>query len=261
MGGAGTITNVSGNGNTLTLYSWGGATTIVAGKYNQGLSFPGGACNMQASYIGNPDGSIITSWTDSVWVNYTAAQLARSEYIIYARLGSLDAYGGSYGFDSWVTSTGVVPEIFGVASNGGMGWIDSQQKTPFNFQPNTWYMITQTVTTGQYNVYVNGQFIGGTALNSSYTPQLMKTAAQNGGNPVSFALGAGDMWGTLDDFYLYNTALTPSQIQTLYQGQTLHGLALPVATPVQVAAGATLDLAATTRTSTRWPIPAAAGAS
>ena len=63
----------------------------------------------------------------------------------------------------------------------------------------------------------------------------------------NLTLGGGgtgnDFIGSMDDFNLYNSVLTPAQIQNLYVANDPDGYgALPAGTPVQIAGGATLDL-------------------
>ncbi len=83
--------------------------------------------------------------------------------------------------------------------------------------------------------------------NFSGTPQLMYPQAQ--GFVIGAAGTGGNFVGSMDDFYLFGSVLSASQIQKVYQNQVIYfGSALPANTPVQVASGATLDLGGVSQT-------------
>jgi autotransporter-associated beta strand protein len=63
--------------------------------------------------------------------------------------------------------------------------------------------------------------------------------------------GTAKMNGLLDEVYLFNRALSPAEVQSLYDNNTLStngGNVLPAATAVNVASGATLDLGGVSQT-------------
>ena len=120
------------------------------------------------------------------------------------------------------------------------GWIYAGTvplATPF--ASGSWHMITETVTAGQYEVYVDGTLLGGAAFDASYTPAFSP-------DPTAYLTVAGDGYARmagLAGFQLYSTVLSASQVQQLYQNQTLgFGSGLPANMPVQLASGATFDL-------------------
>ena len=234
---SGTFNDTTGNGNTITMFSWGGTLNVIPGKYNQAVSFPGGSVRLQTQ---SPlSGGTLNAWTDSVWVNLSAATLASyNSYLMSGRQGSTDALG----FDTWINSSGIVTEIPGQNSGGGRTWISNQGSNAVTIAPNTWTLITQTVTTGLYQLYVNGQLVGTQTLDSSYTPFFAESSAY-------LALGVNDFQGSMDEFKLYNSVLSATQIQSLYYANVPDGYgALPATSNVQLASGATLDLTGISQT-------------
>ena len=223
------IPDSSGSGNAMTMQ--GGGANLVAGKYNQALQLNGA----EYPYAANtPALSSLNSWTDSVWINVSAATLNNYTCLMSGRMNNPSALG----FDTYFKSDSVAIEI---PDYGQSGWIANQLTNAVSIAPDTWTMITQTVTTNQYQLYINGVLAGTQSFMG--TPQLMFPQAKG------FALGGagtGNYFnGLMDDFNLYSEALTAGQVQQLYNvgnPQIVVGGSLPTNTPVQIAHGATFDL-------------------
>jgi autotransporter-associated beta strand protein len=228
----GTIADVSGNGNTMTLE--GGGVIRVAGQFGQAIQLNG-----VFAYCPNTTAlSSVNSWTDSVWVNMSAASLSSWTCLMSGRLYNPS----SLGFDTYFSGSSIGVEI---PDAGQTGWLDGQGQNSVSISPNTWTMITQTVTTDQYQLYINGTLVGTQSF--AGTPQLMFSQAQG------FVLGGAgtgnNFEDSMDDFYLFNSVLSATEIQRLYQNEVLHwGSALPANSPVQLAGGAVLDLAGVSQT-------------
>jgi autotransporter-associated beta strand protein len=219
---SGTVVDTSGNGHAMLLNSWGGGGTFVAGPLgNPGLTFPGGGFNL---YTPTSSAFALTSWTDSVWI------MPNSKGYFIDATNQLN----TPGFASSATNSGITAYIG--AQSGG--WIAQGLSVPISLQYGTWYMMTQTVTAGQYQVYVNG------ALTASQTLTAGTPLFTNSGAVSSLWIGSGDYDGSVADFNLYSGVLTPVQIQQLYISNAAQmGNGLPSNTPVVVNRGATLDLA------------------
>ena len=86
----------------------------------------------------------------------------------------------AFGFDTFFKSDSVAIEI---PDSGQSGWIANQLTNAVSIAPDTWTMITQTVTTNQYQLYINGVLVGTQSFFG--TPQLMFPQAKG------FVLGAG----------------------------------------------------------------------
>ena len=80
-------------------------------------------------------------------------------------------------------------------------------------------MITQTVTTGQYDIYVDGvSLTGGTgiAIDPGTTPVL---AGSTDTLTVGWDSGGYPLVGSMDDFNLYNSVLSPGADCAIVRGQ------------------------------------------
>ena len=235
LASGGTIADTSGNGNNMTMCN--GGANLVPGRRGQALQLNGG----EFPYTGNlnPGGLPITSWTDSIWVNLPASSLVQgsTDCVLSGRYNSQT----SWGFDTWIQDgTSVHVELPGLDGSGNFSsWLTGQPGNSFTFNPNTWYMVTQTVTNNQYQLFVNGQLIG--SIPFSGTPYLMDNSAT--GLTLGAAGTGNNFVGLMDDFSLYTSVLTPAQIQSLYAANVPDGYArLPTGTPLQIAAGGALDL-------------------
>ena len=237
------ITDRSGYGNNATMQ--GNGTYLAGPNSSVGQGF-----DPINQYIMGPHINNLNTWTMSVWINYPGplSYNVGLYQIASGRNGSTvsGAYDTYYNDGSVVGSVGqgIHTEVWG-ANAGGAGWIYADT-IPTTINENTWYMVTETVTTGQYQLYVNGSLIQTAALNSAYTPVFSP-------DPTAvLSVGGNDGYGHLGgeaNFRLYNTVLSAAQVQQLYQNQSLgFGTGLPVNTPVQLAGGAAFDLNGSSQT-------------
>ena len=211
------------------------------------MHFSGG----QIAYVGgqswvnnlaqtNPVPQNLNSWTASVWVNYSSAQdgswlpvFGTNWYSPYA--GTLLMFNpssnGQVEIQSWVTDT-TGAQIVG-------NWEDIFAPMPAN----QWNLLTETVTAGQYNLYVNGVDVDSLTTNPGQTPLFIEPSAN-----LTFGYFS-DTRSTLsvNDFRLYGSVLTGSQVTALYNTAAPAGT-LPATTPVELNGGATFDLAGNNQT-------------
>ena len=148
----------------------------------------------------------------------------------------------SYYSDGSNGTVGIRTEIWGVNPNktSDAGWIYANTIALSNsFDDASWHMITETVTAGQYQVYVDGALAGSSTMTAGYTTEFSPDSTAY----LTVAADGYGRMGSLADFQLYGTVLSADQIQEVYQDQVLvFGTCLPLATPVQLARGATFDL-------------------
>ena len=50
--------------------------------------------------------------------------------------------------------------LFHTDIGDGTNWLNSTADTSYTFNPGTWYMVTETATSGGYSLYVNGTQVG-----------------------------------------------------------------------------------------------------
>ena len=86
----------------------------------------------------------------------------------------------------------------------------SQRPTNFSFTSiNTWYNIILIKENSVYKLYVNGVLTS--TINNALIPRNANSMT------IGSATGIRFFKGVLDDFCIYNRALTGTEIQTLYR--------------------------------------------
>ena len=179
----GNANDVSGNGNNGVVH---GATltTDRFGNANSAYSFDGTGKIL----VSNPSGLQSTN-TVSVWTRLNFVEGNRYPIdldISEANNNWIEIFGGS------VFRTG----------NSGSFYFDTDP-----ISPNAWHMLTRTYDGSTLSAYINGQLVGS------------QTGPSN--SPTGITIGsAGDglhgFIGSLDDIYIYDRALSPAEVQTLY---------------------------------------------
>ena len=189
LGGTSTIADVSGNGHTGTLDN---SAQLVAGQYNQAIQMTG---NQTIMTPGTSALYNLTSWTDSVWINMAGSSLSSNNayFLMSGRYNQPDAYG----FDTWIQNGQIGAEIPEV----GPGWLGGQWYFPVSLTADTWTMITQTITTGTYDLYIDGVLVGTKSLGAA-TPQMMHS-------PANFGVGRDSFVGLMDEFNLFSQRAHP----------------------------------------------------
>ena len=122
-------------------------------------------------------------------------------------------------------------------------WYHDGYATTSLLSTNTWHMITTTADSSKWVIYVDSaQLVSGTYSASTTGVRLVSSGE-------TLQIGSNYSWdpsyfkGSIDDFNIYNSAFTATQIASLYANSTILRIdGLPIATPVQIASGATLDL-------------------
>ncbi|HEY4478915.1 MAG TPA: LamG-like jellyroll fold domain-containing protein, partial [Candidatus Paceibacterota bacterium] len=184
--------DVSGQGNHGNLVAMSTSTSRVPGKIGQGLKFDGvnDYVKISSDIIGT------TALTITAWIKPTASTL-------------------SVGTGRIVTNGNVT--IFKLASSNRLSFTSNNSNTAVSATnalsgtANTWQFISVTRNeSGTANIYLNGTLTG--------------TANQNSGSPIvgtDFEIGAqlaaSFFDGSIDDVRVYNRALSPTEVQRLYQ--------------------------------------------
>jgi len=202
-----TSTDRSGEGNDGTLTN---GPVPVLGRLGQALSFDG-----VDDYINVADSTTLNtaSVTVSAWVKPSTIASTRKPIVQYYYPGSIPSgyllanYQSAFSF---CVNTGTYT---GSASCGGY-----DIKTASSLSVNTWYHLV-------------GSFDGGTKLRSIYLNGVLEnsTSTPAGINytdyptRLSFEIsrdyqGNAGMPGLIDDVRIYNRALSPAEVQTLYTG-------------------------------------------
>ena len=221
----------------------GGGASYVAGQFGQGIQLTVGQY-IQAPPINN---GVAGAYTVSLWMDVPSANNAQGWHSICStrdgavNLGATEiAYGDPAGggpaihIDTWTNQ----------------GWGFSGTVSTPGLTPDAWHFVAATFQTGSLNLYVDGSLVA----NESFTGDLGVFGAtaipimtpENEPFLIGWSgYGGADFNGSMDDFNVYNHALTANQLQRMYtvgNPQIIIGGSLPSKTPVQLAHGATFDL-------------------
>ena len=155
--------------------------------------------------------------------------------------------GGDGSYDTYVNDgaqspgghTGVVGVATEIQGTNGNWILTNAPVAPApNITDGNWHLVTETITTGAYQCYVDGTLVQTLALNPAQTPVFCYDASQY------LSVGINGSYGSLNgeaDFQLFGSVLTAGQIQQLYSSEAVQILGgLPSTTPVTVAARAQL---------------------
>jgi autotransporter-associated beta strand protein len=223
----GTLADGSGNGNIGTAN---GALTYAPGMNgHQAISLNGSSSWVSVNY--SPSLANLTSYTVSAWVN---ASVITSDGIVGTRIG------GDETFDMKLDTGGT--RIHGDIGNGSNWITTSADANGSSLSTNTWYMVTYSVSTTGYTVYLNSTAVANGAL--STTPLFM-TPSETLGIGMDYR---GEYFnGLMQNVSIYDTALSSANVAALFaaNGVVVAGggsKVLPTSTPVSVNATGTLDL-------------------
>ena len=189
-GPAGNITNCTATG------------ARVAGKIGNAVKLCG-----NNEYVQAPNGIVsgLHDFTVSAWVNPSANSG-------WSRVFDFGTGTGTYMF--LTLSAGGGPIRFAITTSGGGG--EQQINGTSTLSLNTWSLVTVTLSGTTGTLYVNGQAV---ATNPSMT---LNPAAL--GNTTQNYIGKSQyndpyLTGEIDDFNIYSSALTASQVAALASGQ------------------------------------------
>ena len=202
----GAVTDSSGNGyNMQYCNAWGGNASYVAGKFGNAMQFNGqqggqmvtiGAYSQYSNTWGTNPLPTMNSWTASLWVNISAGAIASG--------GQTPFFGNRWpqdnGTDLWYNSSNNTISAL-VINSADNNWLVNSQYSA-TLSANTWYMVTETVTAGQFDLYVDGSLVGQQTL--SDTPQFNFADSTLALGYANGNFGSGPF--SVDDFRLYNSA-------------------------------------------------------
>jgi len=184
-----TLTDLSGNGNNGTIS---GATWTTSGKYGGALSFNGTSSTVTIK--NSPSLDLTTGMTLEAWVNPTTVSSAWRDVI----------YKGNDNY--FLEATSANKKLPG--AGGTFGGANVATYGTSALATNTWTYLTETYDGATLRLYVNGVQVSSMAQTGNI---LTSTNALQIGGDSNY----GQYFkGLIDNVRIYNTALTPSQIQT-----------------------------------------------
>jgi autotransporter-associated beta strand protein len=238
------ITNTGSGGAALngTLVTTGGASIATGGRFGNALSLNGTGSNASNNIVVINSSVLDTSasgtWTVGYWIKTSTA----GAVIMYQGDGTWSSSGQTmFYLNSNGTSSGT--------KAGAVRWAGGWLTGTAALNNNAWHFVTLVDNAGTESIYVDGSV---DAVTSTMGLSLASGANQIwiGGSPDG-GDGAVKMTGLIDEVYMFNRALSQTEVQSLYSNNivsTNSGNVLPPATPVNVASGATLDLGGVSQT-------------
>lgn len=217
----------------------GAGATIATGKNGSGLSLSGDGSKVVINHrVTALDGSSPgVSWTLGMWIQTTTA-------------GAGFAYQGAGAWAANNTDFYLI-NTNGPGSGGHVGAVrnsDGFMAGSVTVNDGNWHFIAITVSSGLKSIYVDG--VLDTTIPVGNSPKSVSVGTQVWiGGTTNSAAGDGvvNMTGLLDDVYIFERALTQSEIQTLMTvggagsvGTTLG--AIPATPVITVENSATLDV-------------------
>lgn len=231
-----TVVNEGTGGSALNGTLEGTATIVSGGRFGKCLNIPSGAANAAYVLINNPVVAMTgaNAWTIAMWIKTTTA-------------GGVYAYQGSGGW-----SSGNMTFYLNEGSDagygtkaGGVSYAQGWEEGSTVINNGNWHFLVMTCNGSAKAMYVDGNV---DSIASSW-------AANTGAGSELWIGGSADttdedvgLGGTIDEVYVYNRALSQSEIKSLYARNSTGTPVLPAATTVNVASGATLDVGGLSQT-------------
>ncbi|MEA2591794.1 MAG: hypothetical protein QOD62_1625, partial [Actinomycetota bacterium] len=191
-------------------------TRTIAHITNSGATGPrvpgkiGNAVQLSGSgeYVDLPDGIVsgLHDFTVSAWVNPSANSA-------WSRVFDFGTGTGDYMF--LTLSAGGGPMRFAITTSGNGA--EQQINAPGTLPLNTWSHVAVTLSGSTGTLYVNGQPVG-TNNNMTLTPAALGATNNNWIGRSQFS-GDPFLAATVDDFQIYDHALSAADIATLASGQ------------------------------------------
>ena len=155
-----TIPNSGSGGTALSGTMVGTGASYSSGIINQGITLTG------SQYIQTPGFGPLNAWTESVWLNLPTATVSTLAYLLDGRND------GSANSSNQSLNNGGYTLFSRIEASGGLAYAWTGG-VDFPITPNTWHMLTLTVQTGAYDIYLDGTLQSAIALPAGITPQLM----------------------------------------------------------------------------------------
>ena len=200
-----TIADSSGNGNDATMV--GGTASYVAGQFNQAIQVTGGnsvSLSRTPPASSSPSGPPTSGSTAVRPAIFTATVIPTGPH-------------DSFGTEEYYNGT----SIFFTVPNVNGGWWNTGIAATVGTLSG-WNMVTTSVSASGYQLYLNGTSISSgswTATPGTNRRSLKRRSQAIRRGAVSTAY-TGNFNGSIDDFSLSSSVLSPAQVQSLYLGQT-----------------------------------------
>ena len=199
-----------------------GSVTYGPGKYNQGMSV--------FNVVGTDSASNLVSYsvvlnstngfTVSVWTRVDVVKTG--SYASMIGLSATTNTGGFFNFFDITENPGGTFGFYG-QNQSGSGTVPVPFNTSTTPVLSGWYHVTTVFTNSTISMYVNGIASGSTTYANAFTTNTMYLGRSGQYSGHSYC-------GSYDDLRLFNTALTSTQVQSIYNQQGMPGRGVQVKT-------------------------------
>lgn len=187
--------------------------TYVPGKYNQAIKFtqPDSTGATAQQYINWNNTINLFPFTICLWFNFSSTNSATNDVLINMQTNS------AVGNGVILITAGANSTAFGISGSGPASGIGGPSLTA-----GTWNHIAYTINTnGTSGLYINGSLYASGTVTSPASITSLYLASR---------VGIWGFNGLVDDLRIYNTALTSTQVASVYssQGAPAPSLAMPL---------------------------------
>jgi hypothetical protein len=225
-------------GTTWTFTAPAGGTGSVlfgnSGQVNTAASFTGGYLTIPNSVLNN-----ISAGTIACWVNLTSIT---GSVICSKQRDGANTYGtlsiGSYPNSSGVSTTGTAGFVYWHGQNS-----QTVAASVSAITANVWTFLAVTFTSTSVAIYINGTLNSTTSTNGSIPNDATSNSAIGGWYAASKLVFP--VSGIVDEFAVWNVALTAGNITTIYNRPTISAPAAPTAVTATVASSTSASVAFT----------------
>jgi len=186
-----------------------GYGSYVAGKINGARYLPGGAGGSVSVPFASSTSAIsgLSEFTNSFWVNTSSAGGWGTTYVVTGK------HVGSSNGEWFVAFTGSNTLRFAVI-NAAYSRVNFDVTLPTNLANGNWHLLTFTYSSSASTmaVYEDGAFVAST----TQTGTMESVPSQPLTIGCQYPTGGADFTGDLDEYRLYNRALSPAEISQLY---------------------------------------------
>jgi autotransporter-associated beta strand protein len=240
--GGGVVTNIGTGGAAMNGTLTGGATIVAGGRYGKALNIPSGAATSAYVLVNNSgvplNGAPGSSWTVAMWLKTSTA----GGVYLYQGAG-----GWAYGNTEFYLENGTQGDGAGTHA-GGVRYAEGWQSGTASLADGNWHFVVMTCNSGVKAMYADGAVDGILSGGQSSWAGAGAGGQLRIGGTAAGADSQIGLNGLIDEFYMFNRALTQAEIQNLMNNATNFAGNLPPTSAVTVAAGATLDLSGSTQT-------------
>jgi len=198
----------------VNTYIGNGATQAIDAKFNEAAAFNGSSSHID---IGDVIPNTDTDYSVSTWINIDSGFTSGNRTILGAASSSSGTEGSFRLQLTYVSANTYKITIARTVATSGTNFYYSSSWTASSINTGQWYNIVATYnSTGRVGkTYLNGAAVDSSALTSSASVSSVNNDLIGGQRTYT-----GKWLGKIDQFRIFNTALTQQNVNDLYNNET-----------------------------------------